>query len=233
MANPQTHSFTYAHISKINFFNGGNCIANISFNKKFSPYGLRNHSRFYNTSQTARFSPLQNERFDIINDLMLNDGDIFTLFVEISDGSGKKTHAFNFVYSRFSDAYASVNTANINTNTVLYNTETDHFSDHVKRIVLENRGAYVAKLRVHYYDSEKKVFGSKTSGTMAVGKSKYWDGITELHLPNNSYMYPEVVVVWGKNKKCDSKRYYVRQDSTRVVTYKCTGTTLKPSISEK
>ncbi|ACX76185.1 hypothetical protein Fisuc_2601 [Fibrobacter succinogenes subsp. succinogenes S85] len=232
MAKPIQHNCTQYHISGVHFYNGANCIANIYFDKSFSTWGIQSHSRFNNSSRQGRFSPLQNEVFSVPADLLLNEGDKFTLTIEITDATGVKAHAFTFVYSRYSDAYASINTLDINNNNILWNTLHDHFANHVKRIVLENKGAYVAKLRVHYYNSKTKETGSKTSGSMAVGKSKFWDGITELHLPNNSYMYPEVVVVWGKNKKCDSKLYYVRQDSTRVVTYRCKGTTLKPTISE-
>ena len=163
---------------------------------------------------------------------LMKEGDLHMPEIKTTDATGVKAHAFNFVYSKYSDAYASIDTSNINNNNILRNIQYDHFHDHVKRIVLENKGAYVAKLRVHFWNSATQKWDYKTSKSFAVGKSNFWDGITELHLPNNSMMYPEVVVVWGKNKKCDGKMYYVRQDSTRVVTYRCKGTTLKPTISE-
>ncbi len=232
MANPIQHHCKQNHISGVHFYNGANCIATIYFNKSFSTWGIKSHSRFNNSSRQGIFLPLQNEIFSVPADLLLNEGDEFTLTIEITDATGVKAHAFNFVYSKYSDAYASIDTSNINNNNILRNIQYDHFHDHVKRIVLENKGAYVAKLRVHFWNSATQKWDYKTSKSFAVGKSNFWDGITELHLPNNSMMYPEVVVVWGKNKKCDGKMYYVRQDSTRVVTYRCKGTTLKPTISE-
>lgn len=225
------HDMRSCHISRINFFNGANNITNLSFTKtSFTKKGKTNHPKFNNANTTARLTPLQNESFNLTTDLCLSDGQEFTMEVEIISGSEKKSHAYYFIYSNFSDAYVSIDTSK--NSCTLMNTEYDHYSNHVKRIILENKGAYVAKFRIHFYNVATKKWDSKDSGKFAVGKSKYWDGIEELKLPNNSIMYPEVCAVWGKNKKCNSKYYYVRQDSKKVVKYRCKGTTLKPSISE-
>ena len=228
----KTHNCTNIHISRIGIGNTSNTPVTIVCNLPIK--NKEKIPKFNNPSGTATLAAFETLIISV-NDLDVAEGSTFTIL--LSNKTNKSAdkveiHLFNFTYSKFSDSTATIDTSNLDKQDIINYPEDDHFANHVRRLVLENKGAYVAKFRIHYYNAVTKEWGSRTSGSFSIGRSKYWDCISELHLPNNSIVFPEVVVVAGKNKKCDSKFYYVRQDSTKVVTYRCKGTTLKPSISE-
>ncbi|ACX76184.1 hypothetical protein FSU_3169 [Fibrobacter succinogenes subsp. succinogenes S85] len=228
----KTHNCTNIHISRIGIGNTSKSPVSIVCNLPIK--NKEKLPKFNTPSGMATLAAMETVVISV-KDLDVSEGSTFTIL--LSNNTAKSAdkveiHMFNFTYSKFSDSTATIDTSNLDRENIINYPEDDHFADHVKRLVLENKGAYIAKFRIHYYNAVTKEWGYKTSSSFTAGKSKYWDCITELHLPNNSIVFPEVVVVAGKNKKCDKKFYYVRQDSTKVVTYKCTGTTLKPSISE-
>lgn len=174
------------------------------------------------------------------------EGGLFTAFITITNPKTSKDDIYivNFHYSTFSSAKGQINVSSIKTiceANVYVNREDDHRSNHVKRLVLHSVAGvgYVAKFRVYYKKPGSSNWESATSGKFSLGKSKYWDCIEELNLPDNTMVQPAVCsilnIISGKvhKEKKHSDIWYVRRASTVVREYKCTGTVGTPQISRK
>lgn len=189
--------------------------------------------------QTMLVAPGSDFFYHIANG-MLSEEELIT--ITVTPFLGEEEYYLYFHYSTFSDAYAQVNAKNIfnlnvNLSRIIPNPECDHFSNHVKRLELHSVAGvgYVARFRV-YYKKPGCAEDYSTSKTFNLGKSKYWDCIDELNLPDNTEVRAAVCSILNLitkkvyRVKIHSDVWYVRHDSSAIRKYKCKGTVGSPKI---
>lgn len=173
----------------------------------------------------------------------LPEESIFKVIITSYDPKASK----NFIYviscyhSNYSNAYVKLNAStlnSINEKDIFFQTDTDHRSNHVKRLELHSVAGvgYCAKFRIYFKTPGSDKWDYKTSSSFSLGQHKYWDCIEELHLPDNTMVRPAVCSILNlvtknvyKEKQHDDI-WYVRHNSTTVKKYKCTGTVASPKI---
>lgn len=187
-----------------------------------------------------------------LNDGRCSDEQKITVYVYKELNSDVR-YSLYFYYNFYTDTTASLSTSNITDTTIsinesiIYsNIQNDHTLNHVKRLVLHAVPGvgYVAKFRVYYHRpewdaTEPRRWDYKTSGTFRLGKSKYWDCIEELDLPDNAKVKVAVCSILNLitkkvyREQLSGDIWYVRRKSQVIREYNCTGTVGSPKISRR
>ncbi len=103
-------------------------------------------------------------------------------------------------------------------------------ADDVRYVSCTNKGAYVAKLRIHYQKPSSTTWESTTLTSLSLGQTQKYDLVSQLGLPANTLIQAELVVTAGFNKKSD-KILRVNSGTTKIANYTCSGTTLNNSLT--
>lgn len=104
----------------------------------------------------------------------------------------------------------------------------------VRYFAAKNKGAFLAKLIVHY-KKPREPWNSVTSKIFALGKTKTWDCVGEIEkenggLPDGTIVLAELFVVWGSDVEA-KEIFQVRKDSNKQACYVAKGTTLQNSFN--
>lgn len=247
MSNTKIYNCNTCHISKLQILNPNGKDMRVCFSVKFNPklkiflgkikYDIKKkYPEFNNNSETA-YLDYANTSTSVIHlaHLQLSEGQDFSVMVTVP-GDPDVTHIFNCHYSQYSDAALTI-TGNIQSSTDSFSTkianaDTDHAKNHIRYFRIKNNGIYIARIHILYRNPGEKDWKSKKSGNYYKGNTCTWDCLTETDAKPNAEVKIKLDVKGGCDRTA-TETYFFREDSTKEVSYECTGTSLHAGLVNK
>ena len=240
----KTYNFKEAHIFKFKLLN--NTTSFVSIQPKTSKNAVEVKSKGSKTYTIKNLA--EGEEFSVCIEK--------TVKTKKRTGSSKKfkiikkryRFILNFIYSKFSKAYALVKVSDIESlqeNEVIQNKELDFFDKHLRYVGFHNSGAYTVDFIISYKENEsdnwidKKIdyFNTGRGTDKCTNQKDYPNKVYDLQKAGIPAGYLVTVKasakggVGSKDNARSSAVFVYHPESNRVAQYKCSGTSCSVKIN--